>query len=84
MGRLARRSVNGGDANARLFVKPQTGYQGTHREPGTRRDRPADALIGCGWDSTSCRCRIRLTKELTKIKRAKRARGIKDKNNVTK
>ncbi len=63
MGRLARRSVNGGDANARLFVKPQTGYQGMRREPGTRRDRPADALIGCGWDSTSCRCRIRLTKE---------------------
>lgn len=44
MGKLARRGVNGGDANARLFVKPQTGYQGTHGEPGT----PAGALIGCG------------------------------------
>lgn len=63
MGRLARRGVNGGDANARLFVKPQTGYQGMHGEPGTRRDRPARALIGCGWNSTSFRCRIWLTKE---------------------
>lgn len=47
MGRLARRGVNGGDANTRLFVKPQTGYQGMHKEPGTRRDRPAWAVIGC-------------------------------------
>lgn len=58
MGRLARRGVNGGDANVRSFVKPQTGYQGTHGEPGTRRDRPARALIGRGRDSTSFRCRI--------------------------
>lgn len=63
MGRLARRGVYGGDANARLFIKPQTGYQGTRGEPGTLRDRPAGALIGCGWDSTSCQCRIALTKE---------------------
>lgn len=84
MGRLARRGVNGGDANARLFVKPQTGYQGMRREPGTRRDRPACSdWLRVGLNVTSMQNTVN-EGEVTKIKRAKRARGIKDKNNVTK
>ncbi len=78
MGRLARRGVNGGDANARLFVKPQSGYQGTRREPGTRRDKPAGALIGCrvGLNVMSMQNTVN-EGEMTKIKRAKRAIVIK-------